>query len=246
MSTIKIGYREHKVRRPHSQNFKGDDKFTGAITYQTFGSLNGKPFRLSLGAEEEATAKRRTAKIERAVLEGAVSPLWAELADSLPQTTFKFFAGRVGYTGQSPKATAKLTWQDLVDAYEIEMQRKVDNKDRGATRNEGIMSQSTRDRYRITIRDFTNFLEDKNTGLIDITPATITKYKVQDLPQADHRRHAYIPSSTLGRLASLRRHKTPMERCAFWPREQWRNRDPDAKAEQGRNHSVGNRAAREP
>ena len=175
---IKIGYREVKVRRRNSQNLEGADKFTGAVSYQTFGSLEGKPFRLSLGADEENAAKRRTAKIERAVLEGATSPLWPELADSLPQTTFKYFANHVGYTGQSRKATAKLTWQDLCDAYEIDMQRKVDNKERGATRKEGIMSTSTRDRYRVTIRVFTNFLEDKNTPLADITPATIAKYKV--------------------------------------------------------------------
>lgn len=175
---IKIGYREVRVRRRNSQNFEGADRFTGAVSYQTFGSLDGRPFRLSLGADEEAAAKRRTAKIERATLEGATSPLWPELADSLPPTTFKFFADRIGYTGQSRKATAKLTWQDLCDAYEIEMQRKVDNKQRGATRNEGIMSESTRERYRVTIRDFTNFLEDTNTPLVEVTPATIAKYKV--------------------------------------------------------------------
>lgn len=175
---VKIGYREVKVRRKHSQTLDGADKFTGGVTYQTFGSIDGKPFRLSLGAEEEAAAKRRTAKIERAVLEGATSPLWSELADSLPSTTLKFFANHVGYTGQPRKAMVKLTWQDLCDAYEIEMQRKVDNKERGATRNEGIMSISTRERYRVVIRDFTNFLEDKNTPLVDITPATIAKYKI--------------------------------------------------------------------
>jgi hypothetical protein len=155
---IKIGYREVKVRRRNSQDLQGDNRFTGTVTYQTFGSLDGEPFRLSLGAEEESTAKKRTAKIERALLEGATSPLWAELADSLPSTTFKHFANHVGYTGQSRKATSKLTWQDLCDAYEIEMHRKVDNKERGAARNEGIMSVSTRARYRITIRDFTDFL----------------------------------------------------------------------------------------
>src|SRR5260221_6470465 len=175
---IKVSYREVKVRRRNSQNLEGADKFTGAVTYQTFGSLDSKPFRLSLGADEESVAKRRTAKVERAILEGATSPLWAELVDSLPKATVKFFASHVGYTGQSRKATAKMTWQDLCDAYEIDMQRKVDNKDRGATRKEGIMSTSTRDRYRVTIRDFTNFLEDKTTPLTDITPAMIAKYKV--------------------------------------------------------------------
>lgn len=147
---IKIGYREVKVRRHKSQDLQGGDKFTGTVTYQTFGSLDGKPFRLSIGADEETAADRRTAKIERAVLKGSTSPVWSELADSLPSTTFNFFATRVGYTGQSRKATAKLTWQDLCDAYELEMQRKVDNKERGATRNEGIMSISTRTRYCIT------------------------------------------------------------------------------------------------
>ena len=40
------------------------------------------------------------------------------------------------------------------------------------------MSVSTRDRYRVTIRDFTNFLEDKHTPLVEITPSTIAKYKI--------------------------------------------------------------------
>jgi integrase len=82
------------------------------------------------------------------------------------------------HRGSAILAAAKLTWQDLCDAYEIEMQRKVDNKERGATRNEGIMSASTRLRYRVTIRDFTTFLEDKSTPLVDITPAAIAKYKI--------------------------------------------------------------------
>jgi integrase len=175
---IKIGCREVKVRRRNSQKCEGAGKFTGTVTYQTFGSLDGRPFRLSLGADEKVAATRRTAKIERALLEGVMSPLWAELADSIPPTTLKFFADHVGYTGQLRKATAKLTWQDLCDAYEIEMQRKIDNKQRGATRNEGIMSESTRERYRVTIRDFTNFLENKHTPLVEITPATIAKYKI--------------------------------------------------------------------
>lgn len=175
---IKINYREVKVRCRNSQNLEGENKFTGAVTYQAFGTLDGKPFRLSLGADEENAAKRRTTKIEHAVLAGVTSPLWAELIDSLPSATFRFFANHVGHNGRSTRATAKITWQDLCDAYEIEMQRKIDNKQRGATRNEGIMSSSTRDRYRVTVRDFTTFLEDKNTPLVEITPAAIAKYKI--------------------------------------------------------------------
>src|ERR1700747_1642550 len=93
---VKIKYREVKVHRKHSQNLGGAEKFTAGVTYQTFGSVECKPFRLPLGADENPAAKRRTAKIERALLEGATSPLWAELSDSLPPTTFKFFATQVG------------------------------------------------------------------------------------------------------------------------------------------------------
>jgi integrase len=176
---VKISYREVKARHHNSHAREGADKFTGTVTYQTFGSVEGKPFRLSLGADadEEITAKRRIVKIEHALIEGATSSYWAELAASLPPATFGFFANFVGYNAPSRKLTAKLTWQDLCEAYELDMQRKVDNKARGATRKEGVMATSTRDRYRVAIRDFTDFV-DKDTPLVEITPAHITKYKV--------------------------------------------------------------------
>jgi hypothetical protein len=75
-------------------------------------------------------------------------------------------------------ATAKSTWEDLWEAFELEMERMVANKSRGAGREEGIMSLSTRSRYRQTIRHFTSFLEDSETPVNAIEPSTIEKYKV--------------------------------------------------------------------
>jgi hypothetical protein len=51
-------------------------------------------------------------------------------------------------TTQGNKATAKSTWQDLCEAFELEMERMVANKTRGAGREEGTVSPSTRSRYR--------------------------------------------------------------------------------------------------
>jgi hypothetical protein len=103
----------------------------------------------------------------------------SELNESLPPTTFKFFADRVGVTiTPGNKGTAKSTWGDLCGAFELEMERMIANKTRGASREEGIMSLGTRSRYRQTVRHFTAFLADANTPLSKIEPGTIEKYKV--------------------------------------------------------------------
>jgi integrase len=173
-----LNYKAVRVRRPNSHLFKGEDKFTGTVTFSVVGMLDHTPVRLSLGTEEKTVALRRVSKIERAVADGPTSPLWHELDESLPLKTFKFFADRVGYVGHGTKATARSNWQDLCEAFELEMERMVANKDRGASREEGIMSPTTRSRYRQTVRHFTAFLEDKNTPLDVIDPGTIEKYKV--------------------------------------------------------------------
>lgn len=176
---INIRYQEVRVRRKFSQNLEGEDKFTGSKTYSVVGTLNHERVRLSLGATEKNVAVRRITKIEKAVGEGPYSGLWVELAETLPKRTFQFLADRVGYVGKTAASKSVFTWQDLVEAYEIDMQRRIDNKERGAGREEGIMADSTRDRYRTTFRHFESFLGNKLTALAEITPALITKFKIQ-------------------------------------------------------------------
>jgi integrase len=174
-----IKYKGIKVRRHGSHLYQGEDKFTGTVRYSVVGSLNREEVRHSLGTEEKAVAVRRVAKLERAIAEGPTSPAWHELNESLPATAFKFFADRCGVSITGHKATSQTTWGDLCGAYELEMERTVANKLRGAGREEGIMSPNTRSRYRQCIVHFSKFLADVNTPLTRIEPSTIEKYKVE-------------------------------------------------------------------
>lgn len=203
---INIKYKEVKVRRPNSHLFKGDDKFTGTVTYSVVGTLDHEPVRLSLGTEEKNAAIRRVGKIERAVADGPTSLLWHELNESLPSNTFQFFADRIGYVSVQPhKATARPTWQDLCDIFELEMERMIGNKQRGASREEGVMSSSTRIRYRQTIRHFSAFLDDKDTLLDSIDAGTIEKFKVDRHKQITKLKQARGGSSIALDIAVLHR-----------------------------------------
>src|SRR5258708_28916958 len=125
---INIKYKEVKARRHDSHLFKGEDKFTGTVSYSVVGSMDREPVRMSLGTEEKTAAIRRVTKIEKACAEGSKSSLWHELEESLPPKTFKFFADRVGYVGSKRLASITPTWGSLCDAFEIEMTRCIANK----------------------------------------------------------------------------------------------------------------------
>ena len=177
---VDIRYQEVKVRRPNPHLYKGDDKYTGTVTYSVVGTVNRERVRMALGTEEKKVAIRRVGKLEQACAEGATSALWHELEDSLPFKTFKFFADRAGFvaTPKMAATTTRPTWQMLCDIFEAEMQRLIDNKARGASSEEGIMSTTTRDRYRQSVRHFTDFLGNPDTTLEDIKPSTIELFKL--------------------------------------------------------------------
>ncbi len=175
---INIKYKEVKARRHDSHLFKGEDKFTGTVSYSVVGSIDREPVRMSLGTEEKNAAIRRVTKIEKACAEGSKSSLWHELEESLPPKTFKFFADRVGYVGsKKTPISVKPTWNNLCEIFETEMERLIANKLRGASSKEGIMSDSTRHRYRQIIGRFTAFLIDEAIPLDDIKPSTIELFK---------------------------------------------------------------------
>ena len=176
---IDIRYQEVKVRRPNPHLYKGEDKYTGTVTYSVVGTVNRERVRMALGTEEKKVAIRRVGKLEQACAEGANSALWHELEDSLPYKTFKWFADRAGFvaTPKTATTTARPTWQMLCDIFEAEMQRLIDNKARGASSEEGTMSPTTRDRYRQSVRHAA-FLGDPSTTLEDIKPSTIELFKL--------------------------------------------------------------------
>jgi integrase/recombinase XerC len=200
---LKIRHTAVKVRctRP------GTSRFTGAKTYSVVGSLDRKRVRLALGTEEEKIAIRRIEKIKTACAVGPASAMWAELEESLPGTTFDFFSKAAGYVkpAHSKAATAQPTWADLCDVFELEMNRLIANKQRGATSEEGIMSESTRDRYRQTIRHFTAFLGNKNVLLDDIKSSTIELFKVDRARTIDKLKQSRGGSSIALDIAVLHR-----------------------------------------
>jgi hypothetical protein len=197
----KIRYKEVKVRKANSHRFEGQDKFTGAVTYSVIGSIGHHPVRLSLGTEEKNRAIRRIKKIETACAEGPNSSLWPELEESLPTKTFKFFANSVGYI--SKKSTFRPTWKVLCMAFELEMQRLIENKRRGASREEGVMSPNTRDRYRQTIKHFNKFIDD--VLLADINKSTIELFKIDRLKRIEELKQSRGGTSIALDIAVLHR-----------------------------------------
>ena len=200
---LKIRHAVVKVRCTR----KDAAKVTGAETYSVVGSLDGKRVRLALGTEEEKIAIRRIEKIKTACAVGSASPMWTELEEALPATTFDFFAKEAGYVKPTQVKTANVrsTWVNLCDVFELEMKRLIANKQRGATSEEGIMSESTRDRYRQTIRHFTAFLKDSDTLLDDIKTSTIELFKVDRAREIDKLKQSRGGSSIALDIAVLHR-----------------------------------------
>jgi hypothetical protein len=204
---LKIRHTAVKVRSANSGKHEGKSKFTGASTYSVVGGLDETRVRLALGTEDEKVAIRRVEKIKTACAIGPGAPMWSELEDSLPATTFAFFADRAGYIKptQVKAPISKPTWADLCAIFELEMQKRISNKLRGATPEEGVMSESTRDRYRQTIRHFEAFLTDKNTLLEDIKSPAIELFKVARQKQIEKLKQGRGGSSIALDIAVLHR-----------------------------------------
>ena len=140
----------------------------------------GNFLRLPLGTSNKSAASVTVDHVERALAEGHTSPRWPELKKILPPKTFDKLAevGNYHEPEPEPEAAPLPTWADLCTLNELDMERQIANKARGATPEEGIMSESTRVRYRQTIRHFNTFLVDMNTPLESIASVTIEKFKI--------------------------------------------------------------------
>jgi integrase len=88
----------------------------------------------------------------------------------------------VGYAAKT--AASASTWSHLAELFEAEMERVVANKDRNAQREEGTMAESTRNRYRLTLKAFSAFLAERRIQNLDqITKFIIASYKEHRLKQ---------------------------------------------------------------
>jgi integrase len=182
----KLSARALKVRKPNSGAFEGDDRFTGKVTYSVVGTLDGKPVRFALGTDSLKTATARVAKLEECIIRGPAAAKWPELEEALPRRTLQFFSSAVGYAStQRPHNQGGVsTWANLTALFEAEMDRMVENKNRGAQREDGTLAQTTKLRYMQTIRSFTTYLaEQEIEKLNQIGKPLIALFKAQRLKQ---------------------------------------------------------------
>ena len=157
------------------------DGKTGSVTFRIYGYAGKERFRLALGTEKAGTADTRKDWIERAVREGADSTLWTDLRESLPERTFEFFAGLVGFKDAPKVETPKATWEALRTAYTKHLERPIESGKRAGR----FRAQSTRDRYLETVETFGRFLTEKGiTVLADITE-DVARVQFQDWRIAD-------------------------------------------------------------
>jgi integrase len=173
---LKIRHTKVRVRVRNSSKFTGDDRYTGAVTFFVVGSIDGKFLKLAMGTEDEKVAIRRVEKIKTGCAVGATSSVWSELAESLPRKTFDLFATAAGYSAPSVVTpTSNPRWASLLSVFELEMDSRIRNKERGATKK--TLSPGTKKRYMQCFAQFTAFL-GRPTLLSDITESTIELYKV--------------------------------------------------------------------
>jgi integrase len=136
--------------------------------YRAVGCVGGKRLRLSLGTRDADSARRLLNRVERAVSEGADSPLWIELRAVLPPSTFPVLADLIGWRERIEKPEP--IWDELSAAFECEMRQRIAL---------GKLQLSTAERYRQTIGEFALFIaERKASNLKDITRLFIEAFKV--------------------------------------------------------------------
>src|SRR5215472_16888665 len=122
------------------------------------GSGERDRIRLSLGTANGDAAQICLGKIERALAEGSVSPLWKELSSLLPPETFAKLAAIAGY--QPMAAAPRHTWTDLESKFKAWMiQRVALDK----------LRDSTCSRYGQTCKAFGEFLSSRAITDLDET-----------------------------------------------------------------------------
>ena len=146
--------------------------------YSAHGTIAGRFLRLALGTRNYSEAEKVARRIGHALAEGQDSSLWPELKRVLPPRTFEKVVKIGNY---SEKAPAKvMTWKDLEAAFAAEMSQRVAL---------GKLAESTRARYKQTLKAFTGFLDA--CGVCDLPAmnrAFMEKFKVYRLAKIEQKK----------------------------------------------------------
>lgn len=120
--------------------------------------------RCSLGTRNQDAARWLVHRLGIALSEGAESNLWPELKEILPTSTYTRFADTVGAKDRQPR-----TWNDLRQSFTAFINQRI---------RMGKLSQTTSDRYEVTIREFESFLEERKIKLLkDIGKSVVESFK---------------------------------------------------------------------
>ncbi len=148
------------------------------------GTVGGKFLRLPLGTSNRASASTTADHVERAMSEGQTSFRWPELKRTLPLRTFQLLARTVNYCEPEPVPEPLMvpipTWNDLENAFSVKMQQRV---------MLGKLAESTRERYKQTMRVFKLFLGE--CGVSDLPLLNrpfIEKFKVWRLAKIQEKK----------------------------------------------------------
>jgi hypothetical protein len=110
-------------------------------------------------------ARRLVHRLESAIAEGQGSPLWVELQEQFPPSTFRRFAEHAGV-----KPRQLPTWDALKAAFKLHREQRV---------KLAKLAQSTSDRYEVTVREFGEFLIVEGVSLLqDVTKPLVERFKV--------------------------------------------------------------------
>jgi integrase/recombinase XerD len=140
-------------------------------TWRVEGVVNKRYLRLSLGTRAENAATKAVREIELALIDGNESRRWVELLRVLPENTFRFFAGIVGWEDKPVEVAA--TWADLVREFSSQFQRKILQGDR---------SDATWRRYELSCETFAEFLAERGISkLSDISRRVVEEFKAHRL-----------------------------------------------------------------
>ena len=137
-------------------------------TYRAVGIVGGKRIKMSLGVKDKTSADRILRHLDYALAEGAKSEHWATLQTLFPSARFQKLAQLVRWSPPEPKKPDP-TWADLSRHFESHMRQRI---------TLGKLRDSTAQRYRRTVEEFTSFLSGQNiSALKDITLQTIADFK---------------------------------------------------------------------
>jgi site-specific recombinase XerD len=146
-------------------------------SYQVDFWTNDARLRGSLGTRNRDAAIRLGHRLEAAICEGEDSNLWTELKKVLPHSTYTLFAKLIGVREKRVPM-----WDDLRQVFLAHLNQRIAIEK---------LSQSTADRYAITINEFDSFLKEQNIILLsEIEKPLIESFKVWRLKRINTRKHS--------------------------------------------------------